>query len=92
MDDLSTNAVFTLRDLNRQPAQVLEAVRKFGGAMIRTRSGEEFSLTKVEPPGKRSDQDFPDFSSRWKKLRKLGNTPPPPSLNDRINQIISGEQ
>lgn len=37
---MSAAATFTLRDLNRRPAKVLEAVRKFGSAEVRTRSGE----------------------------------------------------
>jgi hypothetical protein len=48
MSDLPANAVFSLRDLNRQPAKVLLAVRKFGSAEIRTRSGEIFTVS-VQP-------------------------------------------
>lgn len=85
-------AVFTLRDLNRQPAKVLEAVRKFGRADIRTRSGEMFSfIPKVEKRKKPARRDFPDFDARWKRLRELGLVPPPASENERINRIIAGE-
>ena len=92
MSDPHPNAVFTLRDLNRQPAKVLDAVRTFGRALIRTRNGEEFSLTRVERPNKRKASDFPDFPTRWKKLRQLGLVPPPPSENERIDRIIAGEE
>lgn len=85
--------VFTLRDLNRQPAKVLEAVRKFGSADIRTRSGEMFSfIPKVEKRKKPAAKDFPDFEAHWKKLRSLGLVPPPASENERINRIIAGEE
>lgn len=86
-------AVFTLRDLNRSPAKVLEAVRKFGHADIRTRNGEMFSfIPKVEKRRKKPARDFPDFEARWKRLRELGLVPPPASENERINRIIAGEE
>ena len=93
MNDDSDIAVFTLRDLNRQPAKVLEAVRKHGRADIRTRSGEMFSfIPKVEKRKRPVRKGFPDFEARWKKLRELGLVPPPPSENERINRIIAGEE
>lgn len=86
-------AVLTLRDLNRQPAKVLESVRKFGRADIRTRSGEMFSIIpKVERRTKARAARFPDFPARWKRLRELGMVPPPASENERINRIIAGEE
>ena len=85
------SAVFTLRDLNRQPARVLDAVRKFGSAEIRTRGGEVFTVAvKAEEP--KSDGGIPDFDAHWKRLRELGNVRPPASENDRINRIIAGEE
>lgn len=85
--------VFTLRDLNRQPAKVLEAVRKFGSAEIRTRSGEVFTFTaKVEKPKKLAAKELPDFEAHWKRLREAGLVPPPASANERIDRIIAGEE
>jgi hypothetical protein len=84
--------VFTLRDLNRQPAKVLAEVRKFGTAEIRTRSGEVFTMTvKAAQPRKGASHGRPDFEAHWKRLRELGLVPPPASQNDRINRIIAGE-
>jgi hypothetical protein len=93
MSNLSPNAVFTLRDLNRRPAKVLEAVRKFGCAEIRTRSGEVFTMSALpKPANDRAAKRFPDFSARWKKLRELGHAPPSYSQNERIDRIIAGEE
>jgi hypothetical protein len=90
MSKLPGSAVFTVRDLNRQPGKVLDAVRKFGSVEIRTRNGETFTIApktdQVQSPPK-----FPDFAARWKNLRELGLVPPPPSEDDRINRIIAGE-
>jgi hypothetical protein len=84
--------VFTVRDLNRQPAKVLDAVRKFGSAEIHARSGEVFTVAvKDEGPAKGSAVELPDFEAHWKRLRELGLVPPPAAENDRINRIIAGE-
>ena len=94
MSDMSTKtAVFTVRDLNRQPAKVLAAVRKFGSAEVRTRGGEAFVFSpKPAPRPKQAKPAFPDFKARWKRLRALGLVPPPASENERINRIIAGEE
>ena len=92
MSKTPATTVFTLRDLNRQPAKVLAAVRKFGRAEIRTRSGEVFTVAvKAEQRTQMADTGLPDFESHWKRLRELGLVPPPASKNERINRIIAGE-
>ncbi|MCG8449687.1 MAG: hypothetical protein MI725_08915 [Pirellulales bacterium] len=91
MSQLPANAVFTLRDLNRQPAKVLEAVRKFGRAEIRTRSGEVYTLsTQPKAEGSRLPKRLPDFESRWQKMRELGHVPPTPDTNEHLDNIIAG--
>ena len=93
MSKVPATTVFTLRDLNRRPARVLEAVRKFGSAEIRTRSGEVFTVAvKAERSAKRSGTGLPDFEAHWKRLRELGLVPPPAAENNRINRIIAGEE
>ena len=90
---MSAIAIFTVRDLNRQPAKILAAVRKFGRVEIRTRGGEVFTVApKVELGKKGGLKEFPDFVARWKRMKQLGHVPPPVSENDRINRIISGEE
>ncbi len=92
MSDVSAKAVFSLRDLNRQPAKVLEAVRKYGSAEIRTRSGEVFTVSPQQKPASgRAASRFPDFSARWKKLRELGHVPPTSVENEHIDRTIAGD-
>lgn len=92
MSKARATIVFTLRDLNRQPAKVLAEVRKFGSAEIRTRSGEVFTMAvKAEEPTKGAGAGLPDFEAHWKRLRELGLVPPPAAENERINRIIAGE-
>jgi antitoxin (DNA-binding transcriptional repressor) of toxin-antitoxin stability system len=90
---MSAVATFTLRDLNRRPAKVLEAVRKFGFVEVCARSGEVFTLAPKAPRRNTSKAgDFPDFYERWKRMRRFGYTPPPDSENGRIDRIIAGEE
>lgn len=81
---------FTPRDLNRQPAKVWAAVRKFGSVEVRARGGDVFILTRKKEKPKRVK--LPDFEARWKRLRELGCVPPPASENERINRIIASEE
>ncbi|HVT26851.1 MAG TPA: hypothetical protein VHE81_02425 [Lacipirellulaceae bacterium] len=93
MSDRPANAVFSLRDLNRQPAKVLAAVRKFGSAEIRTRSGEVFTVSaRPRQVDGGAVKRFPDFSARWKKLRELGHVPPSLAENEHIDRIVAGEE
>jgi hypothetical protein len=84
--------VFTLRDLNRQPAKVLAEVRKFGSAEIRTRSGEVFTMTVKAEPSRKAGDRRPDFETHWKRLRELGLVPPPAADHEHINRILAGEE
>lgn len=93
MSDMSVNAShptvsFTPRDLNRQPARVLAAARKYGQVEVRTRSGEIFTLMrKVD-----KKPDWPDFEARGRRLRALGLVRPSPEQEDKIDRIIAGEE
>lgn len=82
---------FTARDLNRQPAKVLNAARKFGSVEVRTRGGETFVLG-VKPGKRRKAVVLPDFEDLWRRQREAGCIPPPASENERINRIIAGEE
>lgn len=89
------SATFTLRDLNRQPAKVLEAVRTFGSAEIRTRSGEVFSIARKREAGAEAiRKKGPDFEQRRARMLALGYVPPSRSEFDeeRFNRIIAGEE
>lgn len=92
MSQARSTTVFTLRDLNRQPAKVLAEVRKFGSAEIRTRSGEVFTMTVKAEPSRKAGAKLPDFEAHWKRLRELGLVPPAAADNERINRILAGEE
>ncbi len=90
---MSGVTIFTLRDLNRQPAKVLEAVRKFGIAEVRTRKGEVFTVSpKAASAVRRPSKRIPDFEGLWKKQRDAGHIVPPTLEDERINRIIAGEE
>ena len=79
---------FTEQDFAPGAAKLFDAVRQFGSAMIRTQKGDTFV---VQMQAEEPKDVVPDFEARWKRLRELGNVPPPPSENDRINRILAGE-
>jgi len=90
---MSGVTTFTLRDLNRQPARVLEAVRKFGVAEVRTRKGEVFTVSpKAGLGARRPSKLVPDFEGLWKKQCDAGHISPPTREDERINRIIAGEE
>jgi antitoxin (DNA-binding transcriptional repressor) of toxin-antitoxin stability system len=90
MSDMSTVNSYTVRDLNRQPAKILAAVRKFGSVEVRTRSGEVFTIA---PKAERRKKSFSKgFQDLWARQRELGLVPPAEEENERINRIIAGEE
>ena len=100
---MSTVATFTLRDLNRQSAKILTAVRKFGCAEITTRSGEVFTLApkKAGARSRKKEKEtdpgvefFRRAAERAKLFREMGYVPPKPGEWDeeRFNRIIAGEE
>ena len=82
-----------MQDLAVQAAKVIEAVHRLGSVDVRTQEGETLVLKKKEgaKPVRGPEKKLPDFEARWKRLRELGNEPPAPSENERINRIIAGE-
>lgn len=95
MSDMSTTASFTLRDLNRQPAKILAAVRKFGSAEIRTRAGEVFTMASKSTRSRRV-KGFDvrgHFEAVWEKQRAAGYVPVRRADFDeeRFNRILAGE-
>ena len=91
---MSAVTTFTVRDLNRQPAKILAAVRKFGSVEVRTRDGEIFTIApKAEKKTKRRAKGISaKFEALWAKQRALGLVPPSEAENERINRIIAGEE
>jgi antitoxin (DNA-binding transcriptional repressor) of toxin-antitoxin stability system len=98
---MSNVATFTLRDLNRQPARVLAAVRKYGFVEVCSRSGEVFTLApkRAESADMKEETnagaEFARLSEeRAKKFREMGLLPTKLGEWDeeRFNRIIAGEE
>lgn len=97
---MSTTATFTLRDLNRQPAKILAAVRKWGSAEVKTREGEVFTIKpKSQSRGRKNGENSPTTfraasEARLRRMQALGYVPPKPGEWDeeRFNRIIAGEE
>lgn len=79
---------FTPRDLNRQPARVMAAARKYGHVEVRTRSGEIFILSRQAD----EKAGWPDFEARGRRLKSLGLVQPTRREENQINRIIAGEE
>jgi hypothetical protein len=82
---------FTEQDFAPGAAKVFDAVRQFGSAMIRTQKGDTFAITQTVPPPPTPEEMRAKFEAHWKRLRELGNVPPPPSEMERFNMIVAGE-
>lgn len=94
---MGTVATFTLRDLNRQSAKILAAVRKYGSAEITTRSGEIFTLAAKKRSKKTVDTGVEwaaEMEERKQRMIAAGFVPPKATEWDeeRFNRIIAGEE
>jgi hypothetical protein len=86
---------FTVRDMNRNTQEVLEACRVHGQVLIRSRSGEKFKIERVvaELP---ATAPSPAFAERLKRhrerVRALGFVGPRAEDMDRFHRIVAGEE
>lgn len=88
--------VFTVRDLNRDTAKVLEACRQRGRVLIRHRSGEQFAITPVESEDTAAGPRA-DFVERMaihrERMRAMGVRGPKLQKDiERLNRLIAGEE
>jgi len=87
-----------MRDVSRETAKVFAAVKKYGSVVIKSRTGEDFTIAKNEaakPRAKKADPSAEFFrraDERAKRFREMGYIPPPASEMDRINRTIAGEE
>lgn len=58
---------FTVRDLNRNTAELLDAARKLGSVTVRSRAGEQFTVSSKRP----SDSIGISFKERMRRHREL---------------------
>ena len=83
MSDMKT---FTVRQLDREPAVVLDAADEEGVVRIKRRDGRTYAVTP-EIPG-RKIVSLPDFRARIKKIfpKQI-----PKSQADLVDRLIAGE-
>jgi hypothetical protein len=86
-DMMSDLKIFTVRDLERHPARVLESCDAHGEARIRCRDGRTY-LLKPEAPAGAAITQVPDLAARRARLF-------PQSLSRvfarRLDQALAGE-
>ena len=84
MSDMKT---FTVRELDRQPAVVLNACDHDGQARIRRRDGRTYLLVPESEP-KRVITSLPDFAAR---RRKIFPKPFTKEQTRQVDRFIRGE-
>lgn len=87
---IDSTADFTVRDLNRQPAEVLAACDRLGVVVIRSRKGDTYELRRAKPkkaPGAKKPA-YPDFAAR----RKAAGIPMmTKEQREHLDRMIGGE-
>jgi hypothetical protein len=90
MSDMSVSlgnevaADFTLRDLNRRPAEVIAACDRLGAVKIRSRKGRTYELRAEPLAAADSAGEYPDFKLRRKQLGMPVIDGPQGALLDRL--------
>ena len=84
MSDMKT---FTVRELDREPAAVLDAADKDGAVRIKRRDGRIYSVQPVASPSARISS-IPDFAARRKAIF---SRPIPVSQVKLVDKLIAGE-
>jgi hypothetical protein len=84
MSDMKT---FTVRQLDREPALVLDAADREGAVRIKRRDGRVYSLQPVLAASARI-ASLPDFAARRKAIFPK---PIPVSQVRRVDKLIAGE-
>lgn len=84
---ISDMKTFTVRDLDRSPATVLEASRVDGKVRVRERGGQTYIITPERAPDRRITH-VPDLAGRRDAL--LGR-PLPQAVVDKLDRAIAGE-
>lgn len=83
MSDMKT---FTVRDLDREPAAVLDAADREGAVRVRRRDGRTYSV-KPEATAKKITA-LPDFRAR---IKMIFPKPIPKSQAAAVDRLIAGE-
>ena len=84
----SITSDFTVRDLNRNPAKVLEACDRMGFIRIRSRKGTTYELRPEPTPASSPKLDYPDFAARRRALKMPMMTA---EQREKLDKLIAGE-
>ena len=79
---------FTVRDLNRHLAKVLETCDRVGFIRIRSRKGTSYELRPEVKPAPNSKAEYPDFAAR---RRALGMPMMTKAQSEQLDKLIAGE-
>jgi len=82
MSDMKT---FTVRELDRAPAAVLDAADREGVVRVKRRDGRVYS---VQPEARQCVTELPDFRAR---LKKIFPRPIPAKQVAAVDRLIAGE-
>jgi len=88
MDESKPLPEFTVRDLNRHLATVLEACDRLGGIRIRSRKGRIYELRPETPEPLRAEEEPVDFAAR---RRAIGMPQMTKEQSERLDRMIRGE-
>jgi hypothetical protein len=85
-DIMSDMKTFTVRDLDRAPALVLDAAEADGAVIVKRRDGRTY---RIQPESaKRPAGKLPDFEAR---MRAQGMVSIPPNIAKAVDRLIAGE-
>jgi hypothetical protein len=85
-DIMSVMKTFTVRELDREPAAVLDACDREGAVRIRRRNGRTYTLRPEAGPGRITA--LPDFRARTLKIFPK----PIPAAQSRLaDKLLAGE-
>lgn len=90
MSAASATTDFTVRDLNRQPAEVLAACDRLGVVVIRSRKGDTYELRRAQPKKAHGEKKatYPDFAAR---ARAAGIPKMTKEQREHLDRLIAGE-
>ena len=84
---MSDVKIFTVRELDREPAAVLDAADKEGAVRIKRRDGRTYSLQPVVSESAKI-KSLPDFAARRKAIF---SKPIPASQFRLVDKLLAGE-
>jgi hypothetical protein len=87
-DIMSDMKIFTVRELDRRPAEVLDAADRDGTVRIKRRDGRVYSLQPVASSSSDKITALPDFRAR---VKKIFSRPIPRKIVADVDRLIAGE-